>query len=241
MNNNLVNMLTTRENLNVESLRQAVMEQWQNGGHFTTTSTENLPNVAQFEHIPWEKVDCMLTKMVESFDDGLTFAFDMFPPQSAAKADLHVHPLSERVITVIDGHGHAFVKTADGSVATKAVEPGDVIVFPRNVPHSFWGSEEKPMVVQVVLGPHVPLTHPLHTVCPKKVTKLMAERPELLQQCDVSDLDALSKLVTQLVEQGQIELGEQQQMDWGEDIIKQSLLKANQVKDADKHDWACHI
>ena len=234
-NTNIHDVLMDKENLTIEKLREAIETRWNNGGHFETVAKEYLPSEKDHEHIPWEKVDCMLTKMIETFDNGITFAFDMFPPQSAAKAELHIHPISDRIITVVNGTGHAFVKTADGSVATKPIAPSDVILFPQGTPHAFWGSEDDPLSVQVILNPYVPLEHPLHTVCSKKVHAL--DHPAL-KNIDTDDLGALAKMVAEFIERGELDLGERQQMDWGDEIIAASRKKVMNPGDAN---WECEI
>lgn len=231
MSTTVVQLLSEEQNQSADAFQVSILSQWQNKRHFDYLPECYRTIHSEFEHIPWEKVDCMLTKMVGKRKDGLTFAFDMFPPQSAAKADLHVHPLSDRVITVVKGTGHAFVKTSSGKVATKAVEPGDMIIFPRGVPHAFWGSEEDPMVVHVVLNPYVPLEHPLHTVCPKKVRQL-SDHPELQAMCDVGDLGRLAAMVEKMLAKGDIQLGERQQMGWGDDVVEES----RKVSQTDKYD-----
>nr|VFK50349.1 MAG: Cupin [Candidatus Kentron sp. TUN]VFK51515.1 MAG: Cupin [Candidatus Kentron sp. TUN]VFK59677.1 MAG: Cupin [Candidatus Kentron sp. TUN] len=235
MVSSIYDVLMDKENLTVENLHQAIESRWSNGDHFETVARERLPTEKDHEHIPWEKVDCMLTKMAETLDNGITFAFDMFPPQSAAKAELHVHPISDRIITVVDGTGHGFVKTANGSVATKPIGPGDVIIFPQATPHAFWGSENDPMTVQVILNPYVPLAHPLHTVCSKKVRSL--DHPAL-KNIDTDDLDALAKMVAGLIENGELDLGERQYMDWGNEIVAESRKKVMKPGEAD---WECEI
>nr|VFJ61232.1 MAG: Cupin [Candidatus Kentron sp. FM]VFJ61768.1 MAG: Cupin [Candidatus Kentron sp. FM]VFK13552.1 MAG: Cupin [Candidatus Kentron sp. FM] len=233
-------ILRNREGLTIEKLREAIETRWNRGGHFETADKEDIVRDKDYEHIPWEKVDCMLTKMVETLDNGITFAFDMFPPQSAAKADLHIHPISDRIITIVNGTGHAFVRTANGSVDTKPVGPGDVILFPQGTPHCFWGSEEDPMTVQVVLNPYIPLEHPLHTVCSKKIRNL-SDHPAL-EDVDRKDLDALTAIVTRLVEQGELDLGERQYMDWGDEVVKASAATARKkIMTPDDSSWECEI
>nr|VFJ88944.1 MAG: Cupin [Candidatus Kentron sp. H]VFJ89772.1 MAG: Cupin [Candidatus Kentron sp. H]VFJ97181.1 MAG: Cupin [Candidatus Kentron sp. H] len=233
---NIHDVLRDKESLTIEKLRTAIETRWGSGGHFESLDKGSLPSDKDHEHIPWEKVDCMLTKMMETLDNGITFAFDMFPPQSAAKAELHIHPISDRIITVVKGTGHAFVKTATGSVDTKPVEPGDVILFPQGTPHAFWGSEENPMTVQVVLNPYVPLAHPLHTVCSKKIRNL-SNHPAL-EDIDASDLDALGAMVTGLIEKGELDLGERQWMDWGDEVVSASGKK---IMTPDDSSWECEI
>ena len=222
--------------LSVEEVQAFVKRLWCQGEHFSTLSTEVIPKLTDYEHIPWEKVDCMLTKMVSQQANGLTFAFDMFPPQSAAKAELHIHPLSDRIIVVVEGTGHAFVKTAGGSVATKEVQTGDVILFPRGIAHAFWGSENEPMSVNVILSPYVELEHPLHTVCPVKARKL-SQDPKLKALCDAGELEALATLVQQLMDKGEISLGDRETMDWGDDIIRGTRPGVS----PQDNDWECKV
>jgi len=52
-------------------------------------------------------------------------------------------------------------------------------LFPQGTSYAFWGSEEDPMTVQVVLNLYIPLDHPLHMICAKKARNL-SDHPELI-------------------------------------------------------------
>ncbi|KZN70445.1 cupin domain-containing protein [Pseudoalteromonas luteoviolacea] len=216
----LLDLLTNRHSLTKAQLDQFVLTQWQDGKHFNQVPLHALPDYKKYESIGWEKIDCMLTKIVSQQADGLSFGFDMFPPKSAAKGDMHVHPLSSRLISVIEGFGTAIVQTHTGKMTKKDVGPGDVILFPHATPHCFWGAEEAPMVVEVLLGPYVPFEHPLHTVCPIKAKKIANDYPELFKSCDVEELDHIAAKVVALQKQGLVELSEHRVMDWGDEFIQ---------------------
>lgn len=219
MSASVMNLLTERDGLTRSVFDQFVLAQWEQGNHFLRVPTHVLPDHKEFESVAWEKIDCMLTKIVNQKADGLSFGFDMFPPKSAAKGDVHVHPLSSRLISVLEGFGTAIVKTQKGKMAKKEVGPGDVILFPHATPHCFWGAEDEPMVVEVLLGPYVPFEHPLHTVCPKNAKKIAEAHPELFAPCDVNELELVASKVIALQNQGVLELDEHQVMEWGDEYI----------------------
>ncbi|OCQ23845.1 hypothetical protein A7985_07865 [Pseudoalteromonas luteoviolacea] len=221
MTDTLLSLLTNRDALTKAALDHFVLRQWESGEHFGQVPLHLLPNYKAFESFPWEKIDCMLTKIVKQQDDGLSFGFDMFPPKSAAKGDMHVHPLSSRLITVLEGYGTAIVQTYSGKMAKKEVGPGEVILFPHATPHCFWGAEHQPMVVEVLLGPYVPFEHPLHTVCPIKAKKVAKAYPDLFKPCEVAELESVAAKVTELQKQGLVELSEHQVMDWGDEFIRE--------------------
>ena len=131
----------------------------------------------------------MLTKIVSQQVDGFSFGFDMFPPKSTAKGDMHVHPLSSSLITMLEGYGTVIVQNCKGKMAKKAVGPGDAILFPHATPHCFWGAEDTPMVVEVMLGLYVAFEHPFHTICPKKAKEIAKDYPELFKPCEVNELE----------------------------------------------------
>ncbi|MCF2859126.1 cupin domain-containing protein [Pseudoalteromonas sp. SMS1] len=220
MFDSLLRLLSNRCSLTKTTLDQFVYEQWQQGKHFGHVPLHVLPNYNSYESIAWEKIDCMLTKIVKQQDDGLSFGFDMFPPKSAAKGDMHVHPLSSRLISVLEGFGTAIVQTCTGKMAKKEVGPGDVILFPHATPHCFWGAENRPMVVEVLLGPYVPFEHPLHTVCPKQAKRMAQMYPELFKPCEVHELDSIAAKVNELQNQGLVALNEHQVMDWGDEFVR---------------------
>ncbi|TQF70049.1 cupin domain-containing protein [Pseudoalteromonas luteoviolacea] len=222
MTDTLRHLLTNRETLTKAQLDQFVQAQWQRGNHFDHVPLDVLPDYKNFESFSWEKIDCMLTKIVKQQADGLSFGFDMFPPKSAAKGDMHVHPLSSRLIAVLEGYGTAIVQTCSGKMAKKEVGPGDIILFPHATPHCFWGAEEEPMVVEVLLGPYVPFEHPLHTISPSRAKRINLAFPELFQPCEVQELDSLASRVVELQKQGLIELEENHVMDWGDEFIYES-------------------
>ncbi|MBQ4837137.1 cupin domain-containing protein [Pseudoalteromonas luteoviolacea] len=219
MTDNLLSLFNNRQKLSKAQLDQFVLVQWQQGKHFDRLPSNALPDYKKFDAFPWEKIDCMLTKIVRQQEDGLSFGFDMFPPKSAAKGDMHVHPLSSRLITVLEGYGTAIVQTCKGKMAKKEVGPGDVILFPHATPHCFWGAEDAPMVVEVMLGPYVPFEHPLHTVCPKKAKVIAQDYPDLFRPCHVDELEQVANRVVALQAQGLVELSEHQVMEWGDEFI----------------------
>ncbi|KZN64288.1 hypothetical protein N473_15175 [Pseudoalteromonas luteoviolacea CPMOR-1] len=219
MSANLTDLLANRGDLTRAELDKFVLSQWQQGNHFLRVPTHVLPNHNEFESVAWEKIDCMLTKIVMQKADGLSFGFDMFPPKSAAKGDVHVHPLSSRLISVLEGFGTAIVQTHKGKMARKEVGPGDVILFPHATPHCFWGAEDEPMVVEVVLGPYVPFEHSLHTLSPKVAKAIAAVYPSLMKPCAVDELELIDANIVSLKAQGLIELEVNTVMDWGDEFL----------------------
>ncbi|EPH46086.1 hypothetical protein STRAU_0822 [Streptomyces aurantiacus JA 4570] len=146
-----------------EGVRALVLKRWAAGNEYDELDLSGLPSPERFESTPWVPVDCMQTKLIGQTDDGVGFGLDQFAPQSEEKSYMHIHPHGDRVCTAIRGRG-TFFALKDGQLIKRDVRPGDVVVFPRNVPHAFWGSRSESLMLHVVLNPLVAFDHPEHTV-----------------------------------------------------------------------------
>lgn len=84
--------------------------------------------------------------------------FIRFPPEKAEDNKLHVHPLSDRVITVIGGTGR-FVAIHNGTQVTHDIVPGDRVWMPRKILHTFYAGKEG-LLVESIHNPWIPLEDP---------------------------------------------------------------------------------
>lgn len=89
-----------------------------------------------------------------------------FPPEATEDNRLHVHPRSDRRITVISGSGE-FVRCWNKKVEIFPLIPGDRVWMPRGVLHTFRAGAGG-LLVESLHSPFVPFDDPLCLVYPKK-------------------------------------------------------------------------
>lgn len=154
----------TTTDLTCTDLQQLVQRRWDEGAIKTTADLSQMPRKEDYAHIPWTKVDCMQTKLIGSTEDGVGYGLDLFAPQSEEKSVMHRHPRGDRIATVLEGGGVFFALKPDGELIQEPLVPGDVVVFPRGIPHAFWGTEEEALLLHVVLNPFVGFDEPDHTI-----------------------------------------------------------------------------
>lgn len=147
----------------IADVRTLVEHQWNADQIFDAVPLELMPRKQDFEHLPWIKVDCMHTKKISGNPAGCGQGLDIFAPFTEEKSYMHVHPRGDRIATVLEGAG-TFFTLKNGALVTKELVPGDVVYFPRNMPHAFWGSASEELLIHVVLNPFVDFDDAEHTV-----------------------------------------------------------------------------
>lgn len=152
-----------RSELDGRDIEELVHRRWKHGETESIVDPSRMPRKEEYEQIPWVKVDCMHTKLIGRTEDGVGFGLDLFAPRSEEKSPMHRHPHGDRIAAVLEGEG-TFFALRGGELVQKDLRPGDVVLFPRNVPHAFWGSDAQPLLIYVVLNPFVEFDRPEHTV-----------------------------------------------------------------------------
>jgi quercetin dioxygenase-like cupin family protein len=79
-----------------------------------------------------------------------------FPLNTAENNELHIHPFSDRVITIILGSGEFVVQRPGGAIERFPLEPGDRVWMPRGILHTFVAGEQG-LLVESLHNPFIPL------------------------------------------------------------------------------------
>ncbi len=89
-----------------------------------------------------------------------------FPPEWAEDNQLHLHPTSDRIVTITRGTGRFVAKRLGGMVEV-ALAPGTRVYMPRGTLHTFYAGSGGLLVHSLHL-PWVPLEDPMCLVYPKE-------------------------------------------------------------------------
>lgn len=144
-------------NIKIECARR-----WATGA-FVESGLE-LPS-ASFD-LPWVAYeDYMRAQLVEAVPGELGRIIVDFPPEAVEDNHLHSHPLSDRVITVIRGHGW-FVAVRHGVIERHELFPGFRVWMPRGKLHTFLAGPEG-LLVESRHNPWVPLEDPKTLIYPQ--------------------------------------------------------------------------
>lgn len=81
-----------------------------------------------------------------------------FPPEATEDNDLHSHPISDRIITVISGSGW-FICVKNKILYKHELKPGTRVYMPRAVLHTFMASEDG-LTVESFHNPYVEFENP---------------------------------------------------------------------------------
>lgn len=118
------------------------------------------------EGVPWVPYETyMMAQLVDCKVGQPGLLIVDFPPEATEDNELHRHPVSDRVITVIRGSG-TFMALRRGSVQSFALEPGHRVWMPRGILHTFMSGPEG-LTVESIHNPWVPFTDPLCLIYPR--------------------------------------------------------------------------
>ncbi len=115
--------------------------------------------------LPWVEYESyMRAQVLRGVPGQLGELIIEFPPEGAEDNRLHVHPQSDRVITVISGSG-TFVAVRLGKRITRDLRQGSRIYMPRGVLHTFFAGSNG-LLVHAVHNPFVALDDPSILIYP---------------------------------------------------------------------------
>jgi len=146
-----------------EYIKHICRRKWKSGNFIHRSGV--IPVLPTFETnalIPYEEYMSALP-CVEDWQPGPVFVF--FPPEGTEDNELHTHPISDRIITVIDGSGE-FIAVRNRKVCRYPLTRGTRVYMPRGVLHTFLASSEG-LVVESIHNPYVPIGHPLTIKAPR--------------------------------------------------------------------------
>ncbi|GAB1540937.1 hypothetical protein NUACC21_36060 [Scytonema sp. NUACC21] len=153
-----------------DEIREITERYWQAGKMIQHIGTENLPS-PKHDRLPWVKHECMRAKLIEITPGKIGELVIQFPPEGKEDLEMHSHPISDRIITVLEGGGVFLAQNGEETIESELI-PGDVVYMPRGIFHTFIGGKD-PLLVHAIHNPWVPFEHPLNLVYPDGTTTRM--------------------------------------------------------------------
>lgn len=142
-------------------IEQETLRRWQNGTFHAKVNTFTDVDMTRLEWQPYEEY--MRAAVISGGDWQTSTLIIEFPPESSEDNRLHIHPISDRVVTVREGQGE-FVAERNGTLMVIPLERGDRIWMPRGILHTFKAHSR--LVVESIHNPFVPLDDPNVLVYP---------------------------------------------------------------------------
>jgi quercetin dioxygenase-like cupin family protein len=141
----------------IQEIRALIRHRWSDGSFVEhDQAIPNIPNSREYPWITYE--DYMEAQLIDIKDFQPGNIIVKFPPESSEDNDLHVHPISDRLITVIEGSGQ-FICLRNKRIQKYELLPGTSVWMPRGILHTFFAGEEG-LLVQSFHNPFIPLNHP---------------------------------------------------------------------------------
>lgn len=145
-------------------LKKETRRRWREGAFIETGAV--LP-ASSYDHIPWVPYETyMRAQLVDCTSGQLGKLLVDFPADAMEDNELHVHPISDRLITVIRGSGEFVARRPSGTIEHFALVPGHRVWMPRGVLHTFMAGGEG-LLVESLHNPFVPFDHPRCLVYPR--------------------------------------------------------------------------
>jgi quercetin dioxygenase-like cupin family protein len=148
-------------------IQQLTQERWEKGNFLELRGTHQLPS-PKHDHLPWLKHECMRAKLLRVTPGEIGELLLKFAPNGHEDLELHSHPVSDRIISVLGGNG-VFQAIWNGEAIERQIKPGHVLYMPRGIFHTFLGNED-PLVVHAIHNPWVPMDDPNNIVYPDGTT-----------------------------------------------------------------------
>jgi quercetin dioxygenase-like cupin family protein len=126
------------------------------------------PEAGQLPQVAYETY--MLARLVRAIPGEVGILIVKFLPEAAEDNCLHAHPVSDRVVTVLEGSGR-FVAVRNGAQLEVALEAGDRIWMPRDTLHTFVAGADG-LVVESIHNPFIPLDDEQCIVYPEKERRM---------------------------------------------------------------------
>lgn len=110
----------------------------------------------------------MQAQLVDKTSGGVGRIIVRFPPEGSEDNDLHIHPVSDRVITVINGSGQFIcLRPHSKELSRYELKPGTKVWMPRGVLHTFLAGLDG-LLVESIHSPFIPFDDPKCLTYPKE-------------------------------------------------------------------------
>jgi hypothetical protein len=131
-------------------------DRWEKG----TFLERSVPIPPERYSLPWVEYEgYMQAQLILTIGGRPGKLYVRFPPHAAEDNRLHYHPISDRVITVLEGDAAVFVAEIHGKVCSFHLAAGDRIWMPRGTLHTFRAGKTE-LLVESWHNPFVPLDDP---------------------------------------------------------------------------------
>jgi quercetin dioxygenase-like cupin family protein len=148
--------------MNIQELRSEVRKRWNSGAFIET----QVPVPPADYGLPWVSYETyMRAQLVKAVPGEIGLLLVDFPPESAEDNALHIHPVSDRKITVISGSGE-FQAVISRKREVFRILPGHRVWMPRGVVHTFVAGKQG-LLVESIHNPFVSFNDPRCLVYPK--------------------------------------------------------------------------
>lgn len=144
--------------------QKVIQERWQTGKFLEVGHEAPSADYPGFYWVPYESY--MKALLVSAVQGQLGRLIVEFPPEAAEDNQLHIHPISDRIITVISGSGE-FIAVRNRRMERFVLEAGHKVWMPRGVLHTFVAGKQG-LVVESLHNPFVPFDDPKCLVYPNK-------------------------------------------------------------------------
>lgn len=116
--------------------------------------------------IPYE--DYMQAQLVEAKPGEIGRIIVRFPPEGCENNELHIHPISDRIITIIDGCGEFIcLRSHSKKLSRYELKPGNKVWMPRGVLHTFLAGGNG-LLVESIHNPFIPFNDTTCLIYPKE-------------------------------------------------------------------------
>ncbi len=115
------------------TIKQEARTRW-DAGNFIQTG---IPIPRSDYDLPWVSYETyMKAQLVKAEPGEVGLLIVSFPPEATEDNELHIHPISDRIITVISGSGE-FHAIRAGERKVFSIFPGCKVWMPRGIIHTF--------------------------------------------------------------------------------------------------------
>lgn len=126
---------------------------WRDGNFIEAGHSASYGIQADAPWVPYEEY--MRAQLIGCVPGELGILVVDFPAEAVEDNQLHVHPVSDRVITIIEGGGTFIARRPGGQIVKISLAPGHRVWMPRGVLHTFLAGSEGLLVESL----HNPFIH----------------------------------------------------------------------------------
>lgn len=144
-------------------IKTETRQRWRDGRFVEAGHTASYGIQADAPWVPYETY--MRAQLIGCVSGELGVLVVDFPADAVEDNHMHVHPVSDRVITIIKGSGWFIARRPGGIIVKIDLAPGHRVWMPRGVLHTFLAGKEG-LLVESLHNPFIPFDDPRVLVYP---------------------------------------------------------------------------